>query len=75
MKYTIDNNTIQFEQGNNQISVSVKELEHILQKANIMFLVPTEPLIRFHLDFGVNMVISGIVLTNTTILPEKKVSS
>ena len=35
MKYTIDNNTIQFEQGNNQISVSVKELEHILQKTKI----------------------------------------
>lgn len=35
MKYTIDNNTIQFEQENNKISVSVGELEHILQKAKI----------------------------------------
>lgn len=35
MKYTINNNTIQFEQGNNQISVSIEELEHILQKVKI----------------------------------------
>lgn len=33
MKYTINNNTIRFKQGNNEISVSIKELERILQNA------------------------------------------
>lgn len=35
MKYTINNNTIQFEQGNNQVSVSIEDLESILQKAKL----------------------------------------
>lgn len=44
MKYTIDSNMIQFEQGNNQISVSIHELEHILQKAKIKEAISNEKL-------------------------------
>ena len=46
MKYTINNNMIQFEQGNNQISVSIHELEHILQKTKVKDAISNERLCK-----------------------------